>query len=222
MSKGNRITYGETITTIKGWANFIRIVEPDTYDEDNPKYKLNFIFEPDSAFNKKVKELAPNLAKERWGNKKNLKYEVKIKDGNDMDFSNLEEKDPERAQRLTEFYTDKLYIIPTTRFKPGVDTNKKGNIACPVVNHKPEAIDPSIIKNGDRVILKVSMFACDVPSKIIGFHLNGVQHLGKGEPLGGDFEGNIGFSAVEMAEEEGATQQEAFNPEDVDLDEVNI
>lgn len=192
MPKQKRV-YGQKLWTPKGRLAFPFLLQPDSRQGGEPKFKCSIIFDPkDEAVKaelKKMKAECQKVAQEAFGKTEGVK----------MPFRNGNEK----ADKY-EGYKDMIFISASTTRRPGVvGPNPKDHITL--------AAD---IYGGCYVratLVPASYVMAGSPG--VSFYLNNVQKLADGEPFGGT--NSAPEDDFDASEEVGGEPEQAPDDEDM-------
>jgi len=154
------------------------------------RYTVAVVFDTDKntlAALEPLKALVEDLKKEKWGDKipSNLYGPMKIEQREEM----LEKY---------EFMRDKVTL------------NASNGFEVPVIDLNEQELFDNDIKAGDEVRLSISGYAYDNNSKGVGFNVNAVQFVRKGEAFYARQEaGNMFASAPKIENAETTTKEES-------------
>lgn len=192
MSESNTT---KTVTP-KARIAFAQLFEAKSFDGNPAKFGCTLIFDKEAQASpefKKMKELASNSAKEKWGDK--LPATMR------SPFRSSSEK-----EGMAGFDEGTVFINVSSKNQPRVVDKNKVNGAFPLIQ------DASKVYSGAYVRASVNAYAYDQKgNKGVAFGLNNVQFLTDGERLGGgqtnpndEFENAGGDNITDVSEDAGS------------------
>lgn len=167
------------VTTGEVRASFVNVFQPRMNDlSGKEEFSMTLLIPKDDKKTLKALKTAAGAAKEsKWGDKVPAGVQSPLHDG-DGSKPNGGDYGPECAGHMV--------LNVKSNYQPGV-----------VDKQVQPVIDPSEFQSGDYCRVSLNTYAYDNKRKGVGYGLNNIQVLRKGDPLGGHSNAESDFDAVD-------------------------